>query len=35
VDEIADALRVSTKTVRRDLAFSEAWLCRQMEAGHP
>lgn len=34
LDEIAEALEVSTKTVRRDLAFSEAWLCRQMERVH-
>lgn len=31
VDKIAEALQVSTKTVRRDLPFSEAWLCQRME----
>lgn len=35
VDEIADVFQVSTKTVRRDLAFSEAWLWRQIEGAHP
>ena len=34
LEETAEALGVSTKTVRRDLAFSEAWLCQRMEGGY-
>lgn len=31
IDEIAAALNLSTKTVRRDLAFAEAWLRHQIK----
>jgi len=35
-EDIAEILHVSTKTVRRDLAFAEAWLYQQIqEEGHP
>jgi RNA polymerase sigma-70 factor, ECF subfamily len=30
VEEVAEALELSTRTVRRDLTFAEAWLHRQM-----
>ena len=30
IDEIAEALKVSTKTVKRDWTFARAWLCRQL-----
>jgi RNA polymerase sigma-70 factor, ECF subfamily len=33
VDEIAGALNLSTKTIRRDLAFAESWLRREMQSG--
>ena len=33
IDEIAEALKVSTKTVHRDLTFAEAWLRQQMTGG--
>ncbi len=33
LQEIAEALQVSTKTVSRDLAFAEAWLHQQMRKG--
>jgi RNA polymerase sigma-70 factor, ECF subfamily len=35
LDEIAGILRVSTRTVSRDLAFSEAWLRQQMRKRGP
>jgi RNA polymerase sigma-70 factor (ECF subfamily) len=36
IDEMAEVLQVSTRTVRRDLAFAEAWLHQQLrESGHP
>lgn len=30
IDEIAEALQVSTKTVKRDWTFARAWLCREL-----
>lgn len=30
IDEIAEALDLSTKTTRRDLTFAEAWLRQQI-----
>lgn len=33
IDEIAEALDLSTKTVRRDLTFAEAWLHQQIAGG--
>jgi len=30
-DEIAEALKVSTKTVMRDWTFAKAWLCRALQ----
>ena len=33
MDEVAQALEVSTVTVRRDLRMAEAWLHREMQAG--
>lgn len=30
IDEIAEALKVSSKTVKRDWTFARAWLCRQL-----
>jgi RNA polymerase sigma factor (TIGR02999 family) len=36
VEEIAEMLELSTKTVRRDLAFAEAWLYQQVKKdGYP
>jgi RNA polymerase sigma-70 factor, ECF subfamily len=36
VEEIAQIQQISARTVRRDLAFAEAWLCQQMrETWHP
>jgi DNA-directed RNA polymerase specialized sigma24 family protein len=35
-EEIAEVQQASPKTVRRDLAFAQAWLYRQMkETAHP
>jgi RNA polymerase sigma factor (sigma-70 family) len=31
IEQIAEIQQVSTRTVRRDLTFAEAWLRRQME----
>jgi RNA polymerase sigma factor (TIGR02999 family) len=33
IDEIAQALNVSTKTVKRDWTFARAWLCRELTGG--
>jgi RNA polymerase sigma factor (TIGR02999 family) len=30
IEEIAEALKVSTKTVKRDWTFARAWLCREL-----
>lgn len=30
IDEIAQALNISTKTVKRDWTFARAWLCREL-----
>lgn len=30
IDEIAEALKVSSKTVKRDWTFARAWLCREL-----
>ncbi len=30
IEEIAEALNVSTKTVKRDWTFARAWLCREL-----
>lgn len=30
IEEIADVLNVSTKTVKRDWTFARAWLCREL-----
>ena len=30
IDEIAEALQISTKTVKRDWTFARAWLCREL-----
>ena len=30
IEEIAEALQVSTKTVKRDWTFARAWLCREL-----
>jgi RNA polymerase sigma factor (TIGR02999 family) len=34
IDEIAQVMNVSTKTVRRDLSFAGAWLHQQMAGGN-
>ena len=30
IEEIAEALQISTKTVKRDWTFARAWLCREL-----
>jgi RNA polymerase sigma factor (TIGR02999 family) len=30
IEEIAEALKISTKTVKRDWTFARAWLCREL-----
>jgi RNA polymerase sigma factor (TIGR02999 family) len=35
VDEVADALRVSPKTVKRDWSIARAWLRRELTDGSP
>ncbi len=36
IEEIAEALHLSTKTIRRDLTMAEAWLYHEMQEGrHP
>ena len=32
-DEIAEALKVSVKTVVRDWTFAKTWLCRELQDG--
>lgn len=35
IEEIAEALKVSTKTVKRDWTFARAWLCRELSENAP
>jgi DNA-directed RNA polymerase specialized sigma24 family protein len=35
VDEVADALRISPKTVKRDWSIARAWLRRELTGDSP